>query len=65
MQARNEAEAPLPFDQLPIYFGEPLDIELLLNFAEVTALDMESAIQWWDETASDDWIGALESTPTR
>lgn len=60
MQARNEAEAP----RLPD-FGEPLDIELLLNFAEVTALDMESAIQWWDENASDDWIGVLDSTPTR
>lgn len=46
-------------------FGEPIDLEVLLEFAEIDAEDMESAVQWWDETASDDWIGALESTPTR
>jgi hypothetical protein len=41
-------------------FGEPLDLEMLLDFAEVDEIDLDEAIQWWDETASDEWIGVLD-----
>lgn len=58
MNNRNDTPITRPF-------GEPVDLEVLLEFAEIDAEDMESAIQWWDETASDDWLGALENTPLR
>lgn len=46
-------------------FGEPLELEFLLEFATVDEIDMESAIQWWDETASPDWVGALDAPPRK
>lgn len=42
-------------------FGEPLDEELLLGFATVDTSDLEDAILWWDEHASEEWVGALDS----
>jgi hypothetical protein len=49
--------------QTPVNFGQPLDPEYLENFAEVDAIDMESAIEWFDENASPEWAGALENKP--
>ena len=43
--------------------GEPLDLETLLDFAEIDIEDIESAAQWWDETASPGWVGVLDSEP--
>lgn len=44
-------------------FGEPLDPEILEDFAKVDAGDLESAVQWFDEHASEEWQGALENKP--
>ena len=44
--------------------GEPLDLDELLEFAIVDLDDIESAAQWWDDTATPAWIGALDSEPT-
>lgn len=44
-------------------FGEPLDEKLLQNFAKVEKRDLESAVQWFDEHASEDWVGALDAPP--
>ena len=43
--------------------GKPLDLDDLLDFAEIDLEDIESAKEWWDTTASPDWIGALDSVP--
>ncbi len=43
--------------------GEPLDLDILLDFATVDLADVESAAQWWDEHASPEWVGALDSEP--
>lgn len=45
--------------------GEPLPIEDLLLFANVDATDAESAIAWWDDNASAEWVGALDSEPIK
>lgn len=42
-------------------FGEPLDESILEEFAEIDEDDMQDAIDWWDENASEDWIGALDA----
>lgn len=44
-------------------FGEPLDLEDLLDFAEIDEADIDSAIDWFDEHASEEWAGALEAPP--
>lgn len=44
-------------------FGEPLDLELLLNFAEVDSVDAESAIEWFDRHASEMFVGVLDNEP--
>jgi hypothetical protein len=44
-------------------FGEPLDLEDLLDFAEIDEADIDSAIEWFDEHASEDWQGALGTPP--
>ena len=41
--------------------GEPLDDDVLLDFATIDIEDIESAILWWNEHASDEWIDALDS----
>lgn len=52
-----------PNEPIPPDFGEPLDPSVLVNFAVVDARDIESAILWFDEHASEEWIGALENEP--
>ncbi len=44
-------------------FGEPIDSELLLGFAVVDSSDVESALQWFDDHASEEWRGVLEAKP--
>jgi hypothetical protein len=43
--------------------GEPLDRDTLLALAEVDALDLEAAAEWWDTHATDDWRGVLDGEP--
>lgn len=57
-QNPNPNEVPKPAN-----FGEPLDLEELLDFASIDLADIESAAQWWDDNASDAWVGALDSDP--
>lgn len=45
--------------------GEPLPLDELLEIAEIDPADVESAAQWWDDNASEDWIGALDVVPTK
>lgn len=44
-------------------FGEPLDPEILDELAEIDEDDVPDALDWWDDTASEDWIGALDEPP--
>lgn len=44
-------------------FGDLLDLELLLALAQVDESDLESAAAWFDEHASPEWRGALDSEP--
>ena len=43
--------------------GEVLDLDILLDFATIDSADIESASEWWDENASPEWVGALDSEP--
>jgi hypothetical protein len=45
--------------------GEPLPLEELLELAIIDSDDADSAAQWWDDNASDEWIGALDVEPTK
>lgn len=42
-------------------FGEPIDLELLLGFAEIDANDIPTALDWFNEHASEEFIGALDA----
>lgn len=44
-------------------FGEPIDLEVLLEIAEIDEDDMADAIDWFDETASEEWVGCLDNVP--
>lgn len=44
-------------------FGEPIDKDLLLGFAEIDPADIASALAWFDEHASEEWRGALDNPP--
>lgn len=44
-------------------FGEPLDLELLLEFAEIDEDDVPDAMQWFDENASPQFVGCLDNPP--
>lgn len=44
--------------------GEPLPLAELLDFATVDPADIESAIAWFDEHASEGFVGALDNEPT-
>lgn len=44
-------------------FGEPLELDVLLDFAEVEEADLESAEDWWDTHASEPFIGCLDNPP--
>ena len=57
----SEPKQPNNFD-LPIH-GAPLELDILLDFATIDAEDIESAAEWWDENASPEWVGALDSEP--
>lgn len=46
-------------------FGTPIDKDLLLGFANITAADKASAVRWWDENASPEWVGVLEKKPIK
>ncbi len=50
-------------EQIPSIQGEPLDLDTLLDFAQIDPPDVESAAQWWDENASPEWIGILDKEP--
>lgn len=52
-------------DKKPRIQGEPMPLDELLDIAEIDAGDVESAAEWWDEYATDDWIGALDVEPTK
>jgi hypothetical protein len=43
--------------------GDPLPLEELLDIAEIDIEDIENAADWWDENASLEWEGALDSDP--
>jgi hypothetical protein len=43
--------------------GEPLDLDILLDFATIDPADIESASLWWDIFATDGWQGALDIEP--
>jgi hypothetical protein len=40
-----------------------LSLADLLDIAKVDSTDAESASTWWDDNASEDWVGALDSKP--
>lgn len=44
-------------------FGEPVDLDVLLEIAEIDDDDMADAIDWWDDNASPEWVGALDNKP--
>lgn len=41
-------------------FGEPMPKDELLEFAELSLLEADSGVDWWDENASLLFIGVLE-----
>lgn len=52
---------PMQLKPPPKIRGEPIDLDTMLDFAIVEQVDIESAIEWWDDHASPDWIGALDA----
>ena len=52
-----------PKQQQPNFRGAPLDLDTLLDFAQIDPADIESAAEWWDNQASAEWVGALDSEP--
>lgn len=44
--------------------GDPLPLDDLLSMADITEEDIIAAQEWWDETASDKFKGALGSDQT-
>lgn len=42
-------------------FGPPLDEDELLAFAEIDEADIIAAMAWFDEHASPEWRGALDT----
>ena len=45
-------------------FGKPIKEDLLLGFATITNADKASAVKWWNENASEEWVNALENKPS-
>lgn len=43
--------------------GKPLSSEDIQDFIRIDTADIESAKNWFDDTASIEWIGALDSKP--
>ncbi len=52
-----------PKQPRPNIQGAPLDLDTLLDFAQIDPADIESAAEWWDNNASAEWVGALDSEP--
>lgn len=50
-------------NQNSVIRGEPLSVDELLILATVDNAAIISALDWWDETATDDWIGVLDKEP--
>jgi len=51
-------------EQSPIEIrGQPLDLDVLLDFATIDPEDIEIAAQWWDDHATERWVGALDVEP--
>lgn len=46
-------------DEMPD-FGEPMDLDDLLQLAELDEADMDASAAWWDEHASNTFKGALD-----
>lgn len=44
----------------PSIQGAPLEADDLADFATIDPADIASAVQWWDENASADFVGALD-----
>lgn len=40
--------------------GTALPLDELLAMAEIDTMDIDEALEWWDEYASDDFVGALD-----
>ena len=49
----------------PSIQGEPLPLADLLDIANVDRSDLESAANWWDEYASEAWVGAMDNEPVK
>jgi hypothetical protein len=47
----------------PRNFGKPIELDLLLGYAEIDAEDIVDALEWWDENASEEWVDALDNEP--
>lgn len=47
----------------PRNFGKPVELDLLLGFAEIDAQDIADALDWWDRHASEEWVDALDNEP--
>lgn len=47
-------------DQLPLPEEKPVTLADLLALAVYDEEDIQSAVDWWDEHASEGWQGALE-----
>jgi hypothetical protein len=48
--------------------NEPLSLEDLLAMVGADVIDSsdaEDAAEWWDNNASSDWVGALDSEPIK
>ena len=41
-------------------FGEPMDLDELIDFADIDPVDIASAQEFWDENASPDFVGILD-----
>lgn len=53
-------------ERQPQIQGEPLSVEDLIELVGINnlnRLDLEEAAEWWDETASANFVGALDSEP--
>ncbi len=56
---------PTPQPKQSSIQGEPLPLAELLDFATIDPADIESAADWWDENASEQWVGALDNEPIK
>lgn len=50
-------------ERQPDIRGDVLPDEFYDNLSIIDIADIESAADWWDEYASSEWVGALDSEP--